>query len=210
MDPGLPRPEYLSPSGNAHPGNYGNLPSNLSFAVISFCVVFLLSSLFYCLLYALCVLRYVAFTEGGGESRGNGGPYWTANLNNSTSHYGNLPVRPYLLQEGTSPNASNNGAHGLHDTFNHNNHIHQVVSVPNDGSSQMQMDVSSSGELQMIDNPPPPIPHHHSHPPAGSSSDAGTSGTTNHSPGLKSFNHSPTTCLAFVFLHICLYLNVYY
>jgi hypothetical protein len=138
--------------------------------VILFCFVVNLYRFLFCFLFLFCVA--CVLSEGGGEERGNGGPaYWTnANLN-TTSHYGNLPVRPYLLQEGVGvrgmeESSSSPSSHSFHPNNivpnnNSPSHSHSHT-LPLQGVSSssvimpMQQDISSSREIE----PPPPHPHH--------------------------------------------------
>lgn len=161
-------------------------------------------------------------SEGGGESRGNGGPsYWTsANLNNSTSHYGNLPVRPYLLQEGSSGNnGGNNGGmelvlessspllHHPSSYVPNNNHSssHHTLShspLPTHSHTQfhqmqmqmsMSMDDSSEAEM-MLEPGGPPIQAHssHSHIQQGPPHPLvpGGSGNSNHPESASTSSHN--------------------
>lgn len=58
MDSGVvPRPEYLSPSANAHPGNYGKLLRR--FSVLPAAFVLVLIVLNFC--FIVCVLIFVLF-----------------------------------------------------------------------------------------------------------------------------------------------------
>ena len=98
-------------------------------------------------------------------SGGNGG--W--NSSGVTSHYGNLPVRPYLLGSGTGSSSnmlmSNEEAPADHVSSHHPSP--STMGVPNSSSSGDQRIQSPPGHSGGTAGPPAHHPHHqpqhHSH-----------------------------------------------